>query len=79
MARHRSYSIEFKHQVAQEYLGGESLSGWIWLVVRLSGADPAGHGFGASIKALHPAGGTVAAPAVRRLPGSGRPPARGPA
>lgn len=27
MARHRSYSIEFKRQVAQEYLGGESLSG----------------------------------------------------
>ena len=27
MARHRSYSIEFKRQVAQEYLGGESLNG----------------------------------------------------
>ena len=27
MARHRSYSIEFKRQVAQEYLGGESLAG----------------------------------------------------
>ena len=27
MARHGSYSIEFKRQVAQEYLGGESLSG----------------------------------------------------
>ena len=27
MARHRSYSIEFKRQVAQEFLGGESLSG----------------------------------------------------
>ena len=23
MARHRSYSIEFKRQVAQEYLGGD--------------------------------------------------------
>ena len=27
MARHRSYSIEFKRQVAQVYLGGESLNG----------------------------------------------------
>ena len=27
MARHRSYSIEFTRQVAQEYLGGESLNG----------------------------------------------------
>ena len=27
MARHRSYSIEFKRQVAQEFLGGESLNG----------------------------------------------------
>ena len=27
MARHRSYSIEFKRQVAQEYLGGEILNG----------------------------------------------------
>jgi len=25
MARHRSYSVEFKRQVAQEYLGGETL------------------------------------------------------
>jgi hypothetical protein len=24
MAKHRSYSIEFERQVAQEYLGGES-------------------------------------------------------
>lgn len=27
MARHRSYSIEFKRQVVQEFLGGESLNG----------------------------------------------------
>ena len=27
MARHRSDSIEFKRQVAQEFLGGESLNG----------------------------------------------------
>lgn len=27
MARHRTYSIEFKRQVAQEFLGGESLNG----------------------------------------------------
>jgi transposase-like protein len=27
MAKHRSYSIEFKRQVAQEYLGGETLHG----------------------------------------------------
>jgi len=27
MARHRSYSVEFKRQVAQEYLGGETLHG----------------------------------------------------
>ena len=27
MARHRSYSIEFKRQVAQEFLGGESFAG----------------------------------------------------
>ena len=27
MARHRSYSIEFKRQVAQEFLGGETLYG----------------------------------------------------
>jgi hypothetical protein len=26
MAKHRSYSIEFKRQVAQEYLGGETLA-----------------------------------------------------
>ena len=26
MARHRSYSIEFTRQVAQEYLGGKSLN-----------------------------------------------------
>jgi transposase-like protein len=27
MARHRSHSVEFKRQVAQEYLGGETLHG----------------------------------------------------
>ena len=27
MARHRTYSIEFKRQVAQAFLGGESLNG----------------------------------------------------
>ena len=27
MARRRSYSIEFKRQVAQEFLGGESFAG----------------------------------------------------
>ena len=27
MARHRSYSIEFRRQVAQEFLGGESFAG----------------------------------------------------
>ena len=27
MAKHRSYSVEFKRQVAQEFLGGESLHG----------------------------------------------------
>ena len=27
MAKHRTYSIEFKRQVAQEYLGGETLHG----------------------------------------------------
>ena len=27
MAKHRTYSIEFKRQVAQEYLGGETLQG----------------------------------------------------
>lgn len=27
MAKHRSYSIEFKRQIAQEYLGGETLHG----------------------------------------------------
>jgi transposase-like protein len=27
MAKHRSYSVEFKRQVAQEYLGGETLYG----------------------------------------------------
>ena len=27
MARYRSYSIKFKRQVAQEFLGGESLNG----------------------------------------------------
>ena len=27
MARHRTYSIEFKRQVAQEFLGGETLNG----------------------------------------------------
>ena len=27
MARHRIYSIEFKRQVAQEFLGGETLYG----------------------------------------------------
>lgn len=27
MAKHRSYSVEFKRQVAQEYLGGETLHG----------------------------------------------------
>ncbi len=27
MARHRSHSIEFKRQVAQEYLAGETLHG----------------------------------------------------
>ena len=27
MARHRSYSIEFKRQVVQEFLGGEALHG----------------------------------------------------
>ena len=27
MAKHRTYSIEFKRQVAQEYLGGETLDG----------------------------------------------------
>ena len=27
MARHRSYSIEFKRQVAQEYIAGETLHG----------------------------------------------------
>ena len=26
MTRHRTYSIEFKRQVAQEFLGGESLT-----------------------------------------------------
>ena len=27
MARHRSYSLEFKRQVALEYIGGQSLHG----------------------------------------------------
>lgn len=27
MAKHRSYSVEFKRQVAQEFLGGETLHG----------------------------------------------------
>ena len=27
MAKHRSHSVEFKRQVAQEYLGGETLHG----------------------------------------------------
>ena len=27
MAKHRSHSIEFKRQVAQEFLGGETLHG----------------------------------------------------
>ena len=27
MAKHRTYSIEFKRRVAQEYLGGETLHG----------------------------------------------------
>ena len=27
MARHRSHSIEFKRQVAQDFLGGETLHG----------------------------------------------------
>ena len=27
MAKHRTYSIEFKRPVAQEYLGGETLHG----------------------------------------------------
>ena len=27
MPKHRTYSIEFKHQVVQEYLGGETLHG----------------------------------------------------
>ena len=27
MARHRTHSLEFKRQVAQEYLGGETLHG----------------------------------------------------
>ena len=27
MAKHRSYSVEFKRQVAQEYLAGETLHG----------------------------------------------------
>jgi transposase len=27
MARHRSHSVEFKRQVAQEYLAGETLHG----------------------------------------------------
>ena len=27
MARHRTYSVEFKRQVAQEYIAGESLHG----------------------------------------------------
>ena len=27
MAKHRSYSIEFKRRVAQEFLGGETLHG----------------------------------------------------
>jgi transposase len=27
MAKYRSYSIEFERQVAQEYLGGETLHG----------------------------------------------------
>ncbi len=27
MARHRSYSIEFKRQIAQEFVGGETLNG----------------------------------------------------
>ena len=30
MARHRTYSIEFKRQVAQEFLGGETLYGLAW-------------------------------------------------
>ena len=29
MARHRSYSVAFKRQVAQELLGGESLNGLV--------------------------------------------------
>ena len=29
MAKHRTYSIEFKRQVAQEYLGGETLHGLV--------------------------------------------------
>lgn len=29
MSRHRSHSIEFKRQVAQEFLGGETLHGLV--------------------------------------------------
>jgi transposase-like protein len=27
MAKHRTHSVEFKHQVVQEYLGGETMHG----------------------------------------------------
>ena len=28
MVKHRTYSVEFKRQIAQEYLGGETLHGF---------------------------------------------------
>jgi transposase len=41
MARHRSHSIEFKRQVAQEFIAGETLHALI-RVVGASAALPAG-------------------------------------
>jgi hypothetical protein len=30
MVKHRTYSVEFKRQIAQEHLGGETLHGMDW-------------------------------------------------
>ena len=47
MTRHRTYSIEFKRQVAQEFLGGESLTD-----LKYDG-NPVGDG-GSNLQRKHP-------------------------
>jgi CubicO group peptidase (beta-lactamase class C family) len=52
MAKHRSYSVEFKRQVAQEYLAGETLYNAGYLVLGLIIEQVTGEDYESAVRRL---------------------------